>query len=118
MKRRTPEAVANGLMAMALLVVACSPVTQESESANPSGNDSIAGTYNCLQPGASDPDIVELQEDGTLTITHPDGVTEAPGTWSVDGDQGAFGPEVEGEPFTVEEGDLLFEDGTVCTLAQ
>lgn len=76
---------------------------------------SIMGEYECLQPGASEPDIVVLAEDGTLTITHPDGVTEPPGVWSVDGNLGWFGPEGEGESFTIVEGKLVFGDTTECT---
>lgn len=80
----------------------------------PAGEASIAGRYQCGPAGAtSDLDIVELRPDGTLTITHPDGLVEA-GTWSGDSSGGVFGGE-GGESFIVEDGRLLFADGYVCT---
>jgi hypothetical protein len=79
------------------------------------GGDSIAGTYECRIPGASTWDIVELSHDGTLTITHSDGVTEPPGIWTVDGPEGFFGSEEEGVRFVVVGDRLLFEDTTECS---
>jgi len=70
------------------------------------------------------PDVVELREAGTLTITHPDaGVTEGPGTSSVEGDRRAFNPGTpEEDPFTIEGDNLVFGDPDaavrfVCTPA-
>jgi len=60
-------------------------------------------------------DIVELSHDGTLTVTHSDGVTEPPGIWTVDGPEGFFGSEEEGVRFVVVGDRLLFEDTTECS---
>ena len=76
----------------------------------------MAGTYECGQPGSSEPgNIYEFAEDGTLTITRADGIPEPPGTWSVDGDQGILATPDFDEPFTVVDGGFVFEDGSECT---
>jgi hypothetical protein len=110
---RVPRSLTTSVMTVALLLVACTPATEAPASATPSAGGSIAGRYDCQQPGASETDLVELREDGTVTITQ--GESAVQGTWSVDGDSGAFTVEGQDDPFTVEEDRLVFEDGTVCT---
>ena len=103
------------VLAAALLVAACSPAGETS----PGGADSMVGTYECLQPGASGPDIVVLGEDGSVSITHPDGVEESGVTWAFDGDTGTFSdPDGEVESFTIVGDGFDFEDGTTCTPAE
>jgi hypothetical protein len=109
---RSRRTLSSGLIALALLVGACG------------GEDgSIAGTYECQPEGVTPPPpgiIAELQEDGTLTIT-VEGEEWAPaqGTWSVEGDRGAWhGLGGEDEPFTVEGDRLVKDDGLVCTRAE
>lgn len=80
------------------------------------GGNSIAGTYECLLPGTTgEPDVAELAEDGTLTITLADNGSDVQGTLSVEGDQGMFVTPDFDEPFTVIDGRLVFADTTECT---
>ncbi|HEV8571560.1 MAG TPA: hypothetical protein VGR49_00750 [Actinomycetota bacterium] len=108
--RPSPKALKAGVLAGALLVGACG-----------GGGDSIAGTYNCGVEGETpDDSVIELREDGTLTITQPDGST-GEGAWSAEGDSGAFNPGTpEEDPFTIEGDNLVFADSGapvrfVCT---
>lgn len=107
-----------GLMAVALLVGAFGGDSTEKTptAGNSTGNASIVGRYNCQQPGATEQDLIELQADGKLKITQGGQTVE--GTWSAQGSSGAFGPGTpEEEKFTIQEGRLVFGDGTVCTKA-
>jgi len=103
------------LVTLTLVLAACAAASEAPSPPASAEVDSIAGTYDCLQPGASEADVVVLAADGTLTITHSDGFTEPSGVWSVDGTEGRFGTEAEGESFSVEGENLVFGDGTVCT---
>jgi hypothetical protein len=105
-----------GLMALALLVVACGgePKQEADTDATPNIDVSLVGTYNC-SPGGGAPaeDVIELKEDGTLTITQ--GGTTIEGTWSAEGGRGAFKPEGQPEdPFTVEGDRLVFGGDSYC----
>lgn len=109
------------LVAYAFLVGACTPATQAPPSPTPSVGVSIVGTWNCGPPENPERDVVEVREDGTLTVNE-----ELSLTWSVEGDRGTFGfPEggtftvPEGDdPFTIEEDRLVFDSGWVCTPAE
>jgi hypothetical protein len=98
-------------MAIALLAVACTPAA-ESGSPAPGRGDSIAGTYNCGPPHDPSRDLVELGEDGTVTINE-----EVAGTWSVEGERGAITIDGQDDPFTIEGEGFVFDDGFVCAPA-
>lgn len=103
-----------GLTALAFIVVACTPETQQTASPTPGGAASIVGTWNCGPPEAPGADLVEIRADGTVTVTPPGGEPGAPMAWSVEGNRGSF----DGDPFTIETVDrLVFDDGFVCTRA-
>ena len=107
---QTAPALTLGLVSVTLLAVACAPATVPASVDLPSVTVSLAGTYDCGPEGEAPEDVVELKADGTLTITHPDGVVEE-GTWTAEGNSGAFGPGTEFEdPFTIEGANLVFAD--------
>lgn len=128
-------------MTAALLAVACGRETQEVEfgatptaaatpttAAIPTAAAPLAGTYNCLPEEVSPPPpaiVMELREDGTLTITpgapstgQPEpGAPDSPvgGTWSVEGSRGTLQVGGGKEQFSIEGSRLLKDDGLVCT---
>lgn len=108
------------LMVIAIAAGACGGSDKPSASdSSPSSTQaitmsSLAGTWECAR-GSDDPTTARLNADGTMTMTFPDGATAPPGPWSIDGDQGRFGTESDGESFTVEDGKIVFGDETVCT---
>lgn len=89
-------------------------VSTTSPGATTAASASIAGAYHCGLPPEA-PDVVEVREDGTVTITQPGASVE--GTWRVEGDEGAFTIDGHEDPFSVEGERLLFDDGFVCTEA-
>jgi hypothetical protein len=105
----TAKGLRAGVIALAIMGVACGEGQQESPSgATPRAADSIAGAYNCGQEGEPPQDVLELGEDGTVTIT-PGGPGAPPpeeGTWSVDGNSGEFQFPGFRDQFTIE-GDRL-----------
>jgi hypothetical protein len=105
-----------GLIAFTSIVAAaCAQQKQQADTeAAPAIDTSLVGIYNC-SPGGGAPaeDVIELKEDGKLTITQ--GGTTGEGTWSARGKQGAFKPEGQGEdPFTIEGDRLVFGGGSYC----
>jgi hypothetical protein len=101
-----------GMTALVFFVAACTPGTQQTASPTSAGADSIVGTWNC------EPDVLEIQADGTATFTDPQG-NEHPGhTWSVEGNRLTFtDPEGNEHPGTIEADRLVFDDGLDCTRA-
>ena len=83
---------------------------------------SVAGTYECLQPGATVPDSIEMDADGDLYITpggppygHEGSLPIGTGAWVADPGGGLFNPGTnEAHPFGVTENGLAFDDGTEC----
>lgn len=119
---RTPRDLTTSLMAIALLVGACTPATQAPSSVTPSVGGSIAGTYNCT--GETDPqsptEVWELIDDGTVTRASGEtGEAFPAGTWSVEGDSGMVTFEGEEDAFTIEGDRLVFggPEGWACTPA-
>lgn len=103
------------LIALLVLAFACGQEQKKADTdATPIVDASLVGTYNC-SPGGGAPaeDVIELKEDGTLTITQ--GGTTIEGTWSAQGGRGSFKPEGQPEdPFTVEGDRLVFGGGSYC----
>jgi hypothetical protein len=106
---RAQRIAAGILVATAAVVAGCGDDDDASSSTSTAadgGGDSIAGTYECLpDPAPTDPDFRaetwELQEDGTLTITPPEGESiEA--SWSVEGDTATIHFPQGDDEFTVE----------------
>lgn len=90
------------------------PTGSSSSPAGAASLASLAGTYSCAR-GADDPTTARLKADGTMTLTFPGGETSAPSVWSVEGSKGRFGTVDEGEEFTVQDGKIVFGDGTICS---
>jgi hypothetical protein len=103
-----------GLALCGMLVCACAPAaTQAPASVAPSvGGASIVGTWDCLPPGASEPDVIEISAEGTVTVNQGE-----PTTWSVEGNRGAFHWPEGDHTFTIEADQIVFDDGIVCTRA-
>lgn len=109
------------LATVALILTACTtppatatPTTVATSTAA-SSDLSIVGQWECAR-GSDDPDILDFRADGTVTITHPDGVVEGPGTWSLEGTEGLMNPGEEFEEAFTAEGDrLVFGDQTECS---
>jgi hypothetical protein len=101
-----------GVTALVFLVAACTPGTQQTASPTSVGADSIVGTWNC------EPEVLEIQADGTATFTEPNGTVHPGHTWSVEGNLVTF-TDLEGQehPGTIEADRLVFDDGLVCTRA-
>ena len=104
-----------------LLLTACAASSAgPSPSQAPETPPSIAGRYECREPGDTGTGpglhlvwLWELSEDGTLTITDPaDTVFE--GSWSADVDSGAITMEGVDTPFSID-GDRLVSDTVECT---
>jgi hypothetical protein len=108
------------LVACVALLTACTTAPTPGSPAQ-DGGDSIAGTYNCGLEGGEPEDVVVLDPDGTVTITPAVGEVGT-GTWTLEGDRGAFTFDGQEDPFTVEGDNLVFADPgaadrLVCTPA-
>lgn len=103
-------------LALAILLAACSAGTAQSPSPSPSGP-SIVGTWKCGPPDAPGQDLVEIRADGTVSITQPGASPGGSVTWSLDGNRGSFDTPEGKDPFTVEPGRIVFDDGFTCAPA-
>lgn len=100
-----------GPIAFVLVIGACGG---EGRKAAPSGSGttSIAADYGCTYEGADSPTVAyELRQDGTFTIHSFDpAVDNTKGSWSAQGDSGAFEIRGKKEQFTIQDDRLVFAE--------
>jgi hypothetical protein len=108
-----------GLALGILVLAACSSSAKTGGNETPTpaaggGSASIVGRYNCRHPDSTE-DVVEIKGNGTVRVTRGGQTTEL--TWSLQGNRGAFNLPGRPEPdrFTVENGRLIFDEGSSCT---